>query len=118
MTILAVVLLTAFGPLVPAASAFGGGAGGGGSHGGGGHMGGGFGGGMHGLGGIHGQDHLRINKGRGPGFGGFGGGGFYGGRRGGSGFGQNGDGLSDYAPYGRPLYGCDPTTPSRAHPGC
>ena len=37
---------------------------------------------------------------------------------GGYGFGQNGDGTSDYAPYGRPVHGCDPTTPSRAHPGC
>jgi hypothetical protein len=124
----------------------GGGAGAGGSAGGGhvggsvggGAVGGGFGGG--GLGGPAGNG--GMGRGAVGGFGGFGmgrrngslrlprGGQAYGvsqgryrypgggGLNGGYGFGQNGDGLSDYAPYGRPLYGCDPTTPSRAHPGC
>lgn len=118
-TVLALALAATLFPVAQPAWSFGGGPGGGGHQGGGGHAGGGFGGaGMGGFGGSHGQGHLRFNGGRGRRIGGFDGGAFYGGRHGGSGFGQNGDGLSDYAPYGRPVYGCDPTTPSRAHPGC
>lgn len=115
----ALAVMAVFVPAAPPAWSFGGGPGGGGHQGGGGHMGGGPSGGMGGFGGSHGQGHLRLHGGRGYGAGGSGvGRSFFGARHGGAGFGQNGDGLSDYAPYGRPIYGCDPTTPSRAHPGC
>ncbi len=109
--------------------------------GGGGHGGGGHGGGLGGLGGH--SSSFRLHTGRGDTFNGGGfnnglnGGGFnrgvrgYGGFAGdngfgnayarrfrGSGFGQNGDGLSDYAPYGRPVDGCDPSTPARVRYYC